>query len=510
MKDGALVVKVPAGEFLMGSPEGEGEPPEHPQRQVFVSEFLIDKTEVTWRQFRKFTEATGTALPVAPLWGMPDDYAVSDVRFDEAKAYCEWVGGRLPTEAEWEKAARGTDGRKYPWGNEWDPNRCNTFDGGPHRPEAVGSFPNCLSPYGLLDMAGGFFERCNDWYTDQYASGDVSDPKGPESGTMRVLRGGSWIYQPSWVRTAYRHRNTPDSRHVHHGFRCVQTLPHQSLIKTGSDSARHEIRKIDRVEKAPTVLVTPLSSAIKTSTRIVSLGKNDRGYEEYRREADGVVVVRIPAGKFLMGNLKTERRPLPHRVYVSEFLMDKTAVAWAQYKKFAQATGTPLPPHPPYWGVHDDHPAVFVTWEEAKAYCEWVGGRLPTEAEREKAARGVDGRMYPWGNEEPTPDRAVFRRSWGYEATDPVGTHPSGASPYGLLDMGGNVWEWCSDWYDDKYYEVSPVRNPKGPPSGQAHVVRGGSWDSRPSVLSASCRNWGYRGYREGDFGFRCAMDVPD
>jgi formylglycine-generating enzyme required for sulfatase activity len=222
------------------------------------------------------------------------------------------------------------------------------------------------------------------------------------------------------------------------------------------------------------------------------------------------VVVKIPAGEFLMGNREAEGQPLEHKVDVSEFLMDKTAVTWGQFKKFAGETGTSLPPDPPYWGIHDDHPAVFVTWEEAKAYCEWTGGRLPAEAEREKAARGKDGRKYPWGNEEPDPKRAVFRRNWGDIATDPVGAHPSGASPYGLLDMGGNVWEWVADWYDDKYYEVSPQRDPKGPRTGRAHVVRGGSWDSRPDVLSASCRNWGYRGYREGDFGFRCAMDPVD
>ncbi len=108
-------LRVPEGEFLMGSAEGKGEPTEHSQRRVFVSEFLMDKTEVTWRQFRKFVEATGAKSPPEPLWGTPDDYAVSNVLFNEAKEYCEWVGGRLPTEAEWEKAARGTDGRKYPW-----------------------------------------------------------------------------------------------------------------------------------------------------------------------------------------------------------------------------------------------------------------------------------------------------------------------------------------------------------------------------------------------------------
>lgn len=250
--------------------------------------------------------------------------------------------------------------------------------------------------------------------------------------------------------------------------------------------------------------------ATSTPYRLTPLGTNAQGYEEYRRERDGALVVRVPAGEFLMVNKDTERAPLEHQVYVSDFLIDKTAVTWAQFKRFAQATGVPLPPHEPYWGTHDDHPAVFVTWEEARNYCAWVGGRLPTEAEREKAARGTDARKYPWGNEEPDPQRAVFRRSWGHAATDRVGIRPSGVSPYGIHDLGGNVWEWCSDWHDDGYYAVSPVRDPKGPASGQTHVVRGGSWDSRPTVLSSSCRNWGHLGYREGDFGFRCAMNDPE
>jgi formylglycine-generating enzyme required for sulfatase activity len=218
--------------------------------------------------------------------------------------------------------------------------------------------------------------------------------------------------------------------------------------------------------------------------------------------------VKIPAGDFVMGNPKTERQPLEHQVYVSEFLMDKMTVTWRQYKKFAGASGSPLPPEP-FWGTHDDHPVVFVSWEDGRGYCEWVGGRLATEAEREKAARGTDKRMYPWGNEPPDAERAVHRRSWGFAATDPVGAHPSGASPYGILDIAGNVWEWCMDWYDKDYYSVSPRRDPKGPTQGIAHVVRGGSWDSRPDVLSSSCRSFGSIGYREGDFGFRCAMNAP-
>lgn len=250
--------------------------------------------------------------------------------------------------------------------------------------------------------------------------------------------------------------------------------------------------------------------AVNRSFTLTPLGPNAQGFQEFERSSDGATVVEIPAGEFLMGNEETERSPLEHMVYASTFRMDKTGVTWRQYKRFAAQTGISLPPHTPYWGMDDDQPAVYVTWEESKAYCEWAGGRLPTEAEREKAARGLDGRMYPWGDEEPNEKLAVFRRSWGYSGAAEVGTHPAGISPYGLHDMGGNLWEWCSDWYDIDYYQHSPFKDPEGPASGISHVVRGGSWDSRPSVLSASCRNWGHVGYRDGDFGFRCAMNAPE
>jgi len=222
LRDGAIIVSVPAGEFTMGSPPNEGEADERPQRRVRLSEFRIDKTEVTWRQFRKFAEATGTPLPPAPIWGAADDYAVSNATWDEAAAYCAWVGGRLPTEAEWEKAARGTDGRRYPWGNDYELGRCSSLEGGPHRPYSVGAFPKCLSPYGVLDMAGNVWEWCADWYGDTYPDEGVSeDPKGPASGTMRVLRGGAWIDQRVYLRTAYRLERLPSMRHFHFGLRCV-------------------------------------------------------------------------------------------------------------------------------------------------------------------------------------------------------------------------------------------------------------------------------------------------
>jgi formylglycine-generating enzyme required for sulfatase activity len=258
-----------------------------------------------------------------------------------------------------------------------------------------------------------------------------------------------------------------------------------------------------------TMLVAPeaVGSGAPPPPTLTPAGKNAKGFQEYQRGRDGATMVLIPAGEFLMGNLATEGAPLPHTVYLSSFLMDKLPVTVGRFKRFAAATGRPLPPDP-YWGVHDNAPVAFVRWDEARAYCEWTGGRLPTEAEREKATRGTDGRMFAWGDDPPGPEHAVFGRVWGQEGNDTVGMRPAGASPYGLLDMAGNVWEFCEDWWDQDYFQSSPPKDPLGPKTGRARVVRGASWDSRWVTMSASMRTFAYTGYREGDFGFRCAMEL--
>jgi formylglycine-generating enzyme required for sulfatase activity len=225
-QDSAVMVEIPGGEFPMGSPDDQGQPDEHPLRTVFVSQFLIDKTEVTWRQFRRFANATGRSIERVPIWGTPDHFPASFILWDEARAYCEWVGGRLPTEAEWEKAARGTDGRQYPWGDRWDARRCNSISGGLHQPEPVGSYPGCVSPYGVLDMSGSMWEWCADRYAaDAYKTDQTRDPRGPASGRLRVKRGGAWMSQPTWLRGAYRAKAAPTSRNADNGFRCARDVP---------------------------------------------------------------------------------------------------------------------------------------------------------------------------------------------------------------------------------------------------------------------------------------------
>ena len=224
-KDGAIVVRIPGGEFKMGSPDGEGDSAEHPQHSVRVGDFLIDKTEVTWGQYQRFVAAAGRTLPRAPIWGMPEALPVSNVTWSDAREFCSWVGGRLPTEAEWEHAARGDDSRRYPWGSEWDPWRCNTRDGGPHAPQPAGSFPDCVSPYGVLDLAGSVWEWCSDWYdTSYYARSPRENPKGPNAGALRVSRGGDWMTASFSTRVANRQGIDPGWPNPMRGFRCAHDI----------------------------------------------------------------------------------------------------------------------------------------------------------------------------------------------------------------------------------------------------------------------------------------------
>jgi formylglycine-generating enzyme required for sulfatase activity len=262
------------------------------------------------------------------------------------------------------------------------------------------------------------------------------------------------------------------------------------------------------IVKGRTVPLTPEASNGGTAPppALESAGRNAEGFREYRRARDGATMIEIPEGEFLMGNLETEGKPQPHTVFVSTFLIDKLPLTVARYRQFATATGRPLPPDP-YWGVHEGDPVAFVRWEDGKAYCEWAGGRLATEAEREKATRGTDGRLFPWGSDPPSEQRAVYGHFWGEAGNDTAGARPAGAGPYGMLDGEGNMWEFCEDWWSPDYYATSPSKDPLGPKTGRARVVRGGSWDSRWVTLSTARRNFEYTGYREGDFGFRCAAN---
>jgi formylglycine-generating enzyme required for sulfatase activity len=237
-KDGSEMILIPAGEFLMGSPPEEGNSDEHPQHTVYLDAFYIDKYEVTNAQYKKFMDATGHA---APSWWNDNNFnkpeqPVVGVTWFDAEAYCKWANKRLPTEAEWEKAARGTVGRRYPWGNEvpnaggiWRANYYigeNGVDDGFQYAAPVGSFPAGVSPYGIHDMAGNVLEWVADWYDGGYYSvSPKNNPKGPNSGSVRVLRGGAWLGSVNLLRAASRIWDFPVFGNFNVGLRGAQDIP---------------------------------------------------------------------------------------------------------------------------------------------------------------------------------------------------------------------------------------------------------------------------------------------
>jgi formylglycine-generating enzyme required for sulfatase activity len=216
-------------------------------------------------------------------------------------------------------------------------------------------------------------------------------------------------------------------------------------------------------------------------------------------------MVYVPAGEFTMGSDEGNDNEKPvHTVYLDAFYIDKTEVTNAQYRACVEAKACDSPSDTTYYdnADYDQHPVVYVNWYQAEAYCQWAGKRLPTEAEWEKAARGTDGRTYPWG-EGIDCDHAQYRECGGQTVS--VGSKSKGASPYGALDMAGNVWEWVADWYDSGYYSQSPEHNPPGPDSGTMRVLRGGSWLDVQGYANCTYRDGGTPRAGTYGVGFRCA-----
>jgi sulfatase modifying factor 1 len=230
--DGAVMVLIPEGTFVMGSPPVEGDPDESPQRTIYLSAFYIDLKEVTHGQFQNYLKGIGSkaklVIPVFmdnPLLLTTEDLPANGVSWDGANDYCKWAGKRLPTEAEWEKAARGERGFKWPWGNDSSEMKANLQGEEDHFKYTAppGKFESGRSPYGLYDMAGNVGEWVADWYDgNYYLSGSFKNPKGPENGKFRVYRGGSWEDVLINARTAKRYQAAPHQTSAVIGFRCAK------------------------------------------------------------------------------------------------------------------------------------------------------------------------------------------------------------------------------------------------------------------------------------------------
>lgn len=234
-----------------------------------------------------------------------------------------------------------------------------------------------------------------------------------------------------------------------------------------------------------------------------------------------VEMVLVPEGEFIMGRDDTNEEVGPsHTVYLDAYYIDKYEVTNSQYRACvdtgvceAQEKGSDAFENPEF----DSYPVDNVNWDMAKAFCEWRGGSLPTEAQWEKAARGTDGRTYPWGEEVPVDEtfgnfkyEGFIEDSQGFDGnTVPVGSYEKGVSPFGAYDMIGNVYEWVADWFSATYYQTSPTSNPLGPESGECmygsgacKVMRGGAWQS--GAYSASARIESPPSYASDAVGFRC------
>lgn len=223
---------------------------------------------------------------------------------------------------------------------------------------------------------------------------------------------------------------------------------------------------------------------------------------------DGMVL--IPAGEFLMGaeDGLPDMRPM-HRVYLSTYWLDRHEVTNQQYRHCVESGGCGAPKDQSAYDdpMLADHPVTNVTWAQARHYCGWLGKRLPTEAEWEKAARGIDGRLYPWGNSDEVVKARPRLAERAKNGTAPVGTMEFAQSPYGVADLVMNVSEWVNDWYAEDFYRLSSGRDPQGPARGSFRVLRGGEQSERPLELRASYRGWDDMTYWGPSLGFRCALD---
>ena len=527
--DGAEMILIPAGEFTMGASDSDkkAQEQEKPAHKVYLDAYYIYKYEVTNNQFRKFALETGyKAEGNWEKWvtSGTGDYPAIMVSWNDAAAYCKWAGVKLPTEAQWEKAARGNDDRIYPWGNNWDPSLCGNkktplkliegkarylFEKTGILP--VGFFAGGVSPYGVMDMSGNVREWCSDWFKeDYYSNSPVKNPLGPDEGEDKVLKGGSFFGEISSCRITAREDNEASSNDTDYGFRCVWEpgMPFPSPV--------NKAVPVKTEKKAGQSLPPESTPASPDISRLKKEKKNSK---------DGAEMILIPGGEFMMGaspgdsDAGWEEKPL-HRVFLNPFYIYKYEVTFGQFALFIKETGFKSKGG---WEKYfkkgtENLPVVYVTWDDAAAYSRWAGGNLPTEAQWELAARGKDGRIFPWGNDwnpdisnnfELKDNAMLKKRHIIYDnmGITPVGSFPNDKSPYGVMDMGGNVIEWCRDFYNPKYYEISSYENPLCV-EGTQRVMRGGGWGQPRQV----CRS-GYRDRErpedvDGDFGFRCVVEI--
>jgi formylglycine-generating enzyme required for sulfatase activity/predicted Ser/Thr protein kinase len=478
---------VPAGIFTMGADNDSATAPAH---SINISApFLIERTEVTNRAYRACVNA-GICQPPTQNSSLThddyftntayDNYPVVNVTWQQARDFCAWRGRRLPTEAEWEYAARGSDERPYPWGDTWDENNLR-LTGADLTNDliAVGSYPQNASPFGALDMVGNVWE----WTSSRdlqypYAAGDGRELT--SIGGNRIVRGGAWGNDPTNARTTTRDSQDPNYANWNLGIRCAADLPTLTANILPDD------------------LPTPPEGMVAVPGGILIMGSTREQIEQWSNEY---------GWELMIGETPQSI------VTIGPFLLDRTEVTNQQYAAFMAATGHPAPSNPfnpnelNIWrdGTFPpdlaDHPVVNVTWHDARAYCAWAGGRLPSEAEWEWAARGPEGWLWPWGN---TFDQTRLNsKESDISTTQSADNNPDGASWVGALNMAGNVWEWTSSlaWP----YPYNQIDGREDANSNGSRQIRGGSWYDTYIAGHTSNRNPFDTNLANVNVGFRCA-----
>lgn len=287
------------------------------------------------------------------------------------------------------------------------------------------------------------------------------------------------------------------------------------------------------------LIISTLIPNINTKNNQTDTSEKNLAIKTRTSKKDGMPMVFIPAGEFLMGSPdnsgRVDEQP-QHQVFLDDYWIDQLEVTNNMFAHFVEETGYKtfaeihgfswftdgkqllsknginwFHPKSPSAGISilGDFPVVHVTKDDAAEYCAWAGKKLPTEAQWEKAARGIDGRVYPWGNTPPDETYANYGNNLSNSSV--AGQFVKGASPYGAYDMAGNVWEWTNDWYSATYYSQGDIRNPTGPQTGLGWVLKGGAWHNDPFSIRISMRKWDGTGgisFSENDIGFRCVSDT--
>lgn len=477
-------VEIPSGGFLMGSNPVQSLVPysdESPQHQIYLEEFYISAKPITNSQYAEFVASTGYKKPGHWVGGVvppsKEHHPVTYIDWNDANAFANWCGAALPSEAQWEKSARGFDGRLYPWGNEMPTKENANFGNFIGDTTEVGIYSSCSSIFGVCDLSGNVWEWTSSIHR-QYPYNSHDGREDANTWGARVVRGGNYLSSARNIRCADRHSIYPTARDIYIGFRVV----------TGN------LSKLNK------------NCAIDFEWIKIPPGEFLMGCDYILSDEENLDLKYFGSSKHGLNRPADFDNEIPqHTVYLDKFRISRTPVTNAQYEIFTKATLYPVPGHWPDGLLNPDlanHPVVYVDWNDVQAFCNWAGVVLPNEAQWERAARGSDGRIWPWGNTPPTTELANFGQSQKGGRTKAVGSYPEGASPEGLLDVAGNVWEMVGSAYRPYPYDASDGRENLNLP--EEYVLRGGSFYSPDGgYLRTTVRSMNYQFRRRDHIGFR-------